>query len=111
MLISSERPIESRRDLSETKPLLSYLRVLLLCMRLGERCSAKASWLDDDEETCKALEQDIHALAMLIFVEWRAFVSALPGCGGVLSRETSALWLAQASRPLLIFFLSYRCCF
>lgn len=53
------------------------------------------SWLDSDEATCTALELDVHALAMLVFVEWREFVSALPGCGAVLSRETSALWFAQ----------------
>ena len=53
------------------------------------------SWLDSDESTCTALELDVHALAMLVFVEWREFVSALPGCGAALSRETSALWFAQ----------------
>lgn len=52
-------------------------------------------WLDSDEMTCTALELDVHALAMLVFVEWREFVSALPGCGAVLSREMSALWFAQ----------------
>lgn len=54
-------------------------------------------WLDSDEATCAALEVDVHALAMLVFVEWREFVSALPGCGAVLSRETSALWFAQVT--------------
>lgn len=53
------------------------------------------SWLDSDQATCTALELDVHALAMLVFVEWREFVSALPGCGAVLSKETSALWFAQ----------------
>ncbi|CAN0421296.1 unnamed protein product, partial [Ectocarpus sp. 12 AP-2014] len=52
-------------------------------------------WLDSDDKTCAALERDVHALAMLVFVEWREFVSALPGCGAVLSKETSALWFAQ----------------
>lgn len=52
-------------------------------------------WLESDEATCRALEEDVHALALLGFVEWREFVTALPGCGEVLSRETSALWLAQ----------------
>ncbi|CAN0460498.1 unnamed protein product, partial [Ectocarpus sp. 12 AP-2014] len=47
------------------------------------------------DKTCAALERDVHALAMLVFVEWREFVSALPGCGAVLSKETSALWFAQ----------------
>lgn len=55
------------------------------------------SWLDSDEMTCKVLERDVYALAMLMFVEWREFVSALPGCGKVLARETSALWLAQVT--------------
>lgn len=57
--------------------------------------SGGAEWLDGDEETCKALETDVHALAVLVFVEWKGFVSALPGCGGLLSVEMSALWLAQ----------------
>lgn len=57
--------------------------------------SGDVEWLDGDEETCKALETDVHALAVLVFVEWKGFVSALPGCGGLLSVETSALWLAQ----------------
>lgn len=52
-------------------------------------------WLDSDDKTCAALERDVHALAMLMFVEWRELVSALPGCGAVLSKETSALWFAQ----------------
>lgn len=63
-------------------------------LSLPER-AASVAWLNDDDATCKALEQDVHALAMLMFVEWREFVSTLPGCGAVLSRETSALWLAQ----------------
>ncbi len=54
-------------------------------------------WLNSDEMTCTALELDVHALAMLVFVEWREFVSALPGCGAVLSREMSALWFAQVT--------------
>lgn len=53
------------------------------------------AWLDSEDRTCAALELDVHALAILVFVEWREFVSALPGCGRVLSRETSALWFAQ----------------
>lgn len=57
----------------------------------------RVAWLDSDAMTCKALERDVYALAMLMFVEWREFVSALPGCGKVLARETSALWLAQVS--------------
>jgi len=56
-------------------------------------------WLDSDETTCTALELDVHALAMLVFVEWREFVSVLPGCGAVLSREMSALWFAQVTEP------------
>ena len=55
------------------------------------------AWLDTEDRTCAALELDVHALAILVFVEWREFVSALPGCGSVLSRETSALWFAQVS--------------
>lgn len=54
-----------------------------------------SEWLDSDDITCEALESDVHALAMILFVEWREFVSVLPGCGTVLARETSALWLAQ----------------
>ncbi|CAM9663148.1 unnamed protein product, partial [Ectocarpus sp. 4 AP-2014] len=52
-------------------------------------------WMNSDDKTCAALERDVHALAMLVFVEWREFVSALPGCGAALSKETSALWFAQ----------------
>lgn len=62
----------------------------------------RPSWLKSDESTCTALEVDVHALAMLVFVEWREFVSALPGCGAVLSRETSALWFAQVMRVFLL---------
>ena len=61
-------------------------------------------WLESDETTCTALELDVHALAMLVFVEWREFVSALPGCGAVLSREMSALWFAQVTdEPVALF--------
>lgn len=63
------------------------------------------TWLESDDKTCKALERDVHALATLMFVEWREFVSALPGCGAVLSRETSALWLAQVKA-----FVYFLCC-
>lgn len=61
----------------------------------GASVGRRACWLDSDDKTCAALELDVHALAMLVFVEWREFVSALPGCGAVLSKETSSLWFAQ----------------
>lgn len=63
--------------------------------RRSEGAEPGTGWLHSDETVCTALEVDIHALAMLVFVEWREFVSAIPGCGAVLSRETSALWFAQ----------------
>lgn len=62
----------------------------------GEQGSG-TGWLDGDDSVCSALEMDVHALAMLVFVEWREFISAIPGCGAVLSRETSALWFAQVT--------------
>lgn len=68
------------------------------------------SWLDSDEATCAALELDIHAVAMLVFVEWREFVSALPGCGAVLSRETSALWFAQVMSGTLFGVVIFASC-
>lgn len=67
-------------------------------------------WLDSDEATCAALEVDVHALAMLVFVEWREFVSALPGCGAVLSRETSALWFAQVTSEYFLSVLVVASC-
>ncbi|CAM9915100.1 unnamed protein product [Scytosiphon promiscuus] len=63
--------------------------------RKNDDAERAADWLDSDETVCTALEVDVHALAMLVFVEWREFVTAIPGCGAVLSRETSALWFAQ----------------
>lgn len=73
------------------------------CCKSGKGWGAKGlGWLDSDETTCTALELDVHALAMLVFVEWREFVSALPGCGAVLARETSALWFAQVMTGLAV---------
>ncbi|CAM9913904.1 unnamed protein product [Pylaiella littoralis] len=95
----SRRPTDGEGDRLPPPPAagVAFPALIARYCKGWDRCreGQGLGWLRCDEATCAALELDVHALAMLIFVEWREFVSALPGCGAVLSKETSALWFAQ----------------